>query len=131
MVVDIAVVTVSWHSEAWIPDTARTSSTWLLFHYPGKVTFRKDTLMNNFLPFKHWVNTKSFIIVSNSNNTVKPDLTTTCEQRPPVNNGQFESSTTSLNFIFIRHLCQTATFFRSQEWPLYTGLTVLHLFMGN
>ncbi len=23
--------------------------------------------------------------------TVKPDLTTTCEQRPPVNNGQFES----------------------------------------
>jgi hypothetical protein len=21
--------------------------------------------------------------------TVKPDLTTTCEQRPPVNNGQF------------------------------------------
>ncbi len=56
--------------------------------------------------------------------TVKPDLTTTCEQRPPVNNGQFESSTTSLNLSFIRQLCQTATFFRSQGWPLYPGSTV-------
>ncbi len=51
---------------------------------------------------------------------------------PPVNNGQFESSTASLshqtrlaslNLSFIRHLCQTAAFFRSQGWPLYTGLT--------
>ncbi len=58
--------------------------------------------------------------------TVKPDLTTTCEQRPPVNNGQFESSTTSINLNFIRHLCQTATFFWSRGWPLYTGLTVHH-----
>ncbi len=48
----------------------------------------------------------------------------TCEQRPPVNNGQFESSTASLNLSFIRHLCKTAAFFRSQGWPLYTGLTV-------
>ncbi len=43
-------------------------------------------------------------------NTVKPDLTTTCEQRPHVNNRQFEPSTTSLNLSFIRQLCQTATF---------------------
>ncbi len=57
-------------------------------------------------------------------NTVKPDLTTTCEQRPPVNNGHFESSTASLNLSFIRHLCQTAAFFRPQGWPLYTSLTV-------
>ncbi len=57
--------------------------------------------------------------------TVKPDLTTTCEQRPPVNNGQFESSTASLNLSFIRNLCQTAAFFRSHWWLLYTGLTVL------
>ncbi len=56
--------------------------------------------------------------------TVKPDLTTTCEQRPPVNCGQFEPSTASLNLSFIRHLCLTAAFFRSQGWPLYTGLTV-------
>jgi hypothetical protein len=56
--------------------------------------------------------------------TVKPDLTTTCEQRPPVNNGQFESSTASQNLSFIRHLCLTAAFFRSQGWSLYTGLTV-------
>ncbi len=56
--------------------------------------------------------------------TVKPDLTTTCEQRPPVNNGHFESSTASQNLSFIRHLCLTAAFFRSQGWPLYTGLTV-------
>jgi hypothetical protein len=60
-------------------------------------------------------------------NTVKPDLMTTCEQRPPVNNGQFESSTASQNLSFIRHLCLTAAFFRSQGWPLYTGLTV-HIF---
>jgi hypothetical protein len=38
---------------------------------------------------------------------VKPDLTTTCEQRPPVNSSQIESSTTSVNLSFIRHLCQT------------------------
>ncbi len=57
--------------------------------------------------------------------TVKPDLTTTCEQQPPVNNGQFESSRTSINLSFIRHLCQTASFFWSRGLPLYTGLTVL------
>jgi len=57
--------------------------------------------------------------------TVKPDLTTIYEQRPPVNNGQFESSMASLNLSFIGHLCQTAAFFRSQGWPLYTGLTAL------
>ncbi len=62
-------------------------------------------------------------------NTVKPDLTATCEQRPPVNNGQFESSTTSINLSFIRHLCQTATFFWSRGWPLYTGLTVFKLIL--
>ncbi len=33
---------------------------------------------------------------------------------------QFELSTTSLN------LCQTANFFRSQGWPLYTGLSVFY-----
>jgi hypothetical protein len=57
--------------------------------------------------------------------TVKPDLMTTSEQRPPVNNGQFESSTASQNLSFIRHLYLTAAFFRSQGWPFYTGLTVL------
>ncbi len=56
--------------------------------------------------------------------TVKRYLTTTCEQQPPVNNGQFESSTTSLNISFIRHLCQTAAFYWSQGWSLYRGLTV-------
>ena len=66
---------------------------------------------------------KPFEFVFNPNtilSTVKPD----CEQRPPVNNGQFEPSTASLNLSFIRHLCQTAAFFRPQGWPLYTGLTV-------
>ncbi len=63
--------------------------------------------------------------------TVKPDLTTTCEQRPPVNNGQFEPSTASQNLSFIRHLCLTAAFFRSQGWPLYTGLTVLVVLCGT
>ena len=62
--------------------------------------------------------------------TVKPDLTTTCEQRPPVNNGQFKPSTASLNVSFIRHLCQTAAFFRPQGWPLYTGLTVFNCHMS-
>ncbi len=59
--------------------------------------------------------------------TVKPELTTTCDKRPPVNNGQFETSTASLNLSFIRPLFQTATFFRSQGRPLYTGLTVLEI----
>ena len=59
-----------------------------------------------------------------SGNKAKPALTTTSEQRPPVNNGQFGSLTASLNLTFIRPLFQTATFFRSQGWPLYTGLTV-------
>ncbi len=35
--------------------------------------------------------------------------------------------TTSLNLIFIENLFQTANFFRSQGWPLYTGLTVLQI----
>ncbi len=43
-------------------------------------------------------------------NTVKPELTTTCELRPPVNNGQFDTLTASLNLSFIWHLFQTATF---------------------
>jgi hypothetical protein len=61
--------------------------------------------------------------------TGKPDLTTTCEQWPPVNNSQFEPSTTSINLSFIRHLCQTAAFSRPQGWPLYTGLTVFYIFL--
>jgi hypothetical protein len=61
---------------------------------------------------------------TSKSNTVKPDLKATCEQRPPVNNGQFESSTTNINLSFIIHLCQTATFFWSRGWPLYTGMTV-------
>ncbi len=58
--------------------------------------------------------------------TVKPDLETTCVQWPPVNNSQFESSTTSLTLSFLRHLNQTAAFYRSHGWPLYTGLTVVN-----
>ncbi len=57
--------------------------------------------------------------------TVKPAITATSEQWPPVNNGRFDTSTASLNLTFIRPLFQTATFFRSRGWPLYTGLTVL------
>ena len=61
--------------------------------------------------------------------TVKPTLTTTSEQRPPINNGQFDSSTINLNLTFIRPFFPTTTFFRSQGWSLYTGLTevTLHL----
>jgi hypothetical protein len=40
-----------------------------------------------------------------------------------VNNGHL-LTTASLNLSFIRPLFQTATFFRSQGRPLYTGLTV-------
>ncbi len=60
--------------------------------------------------------------------TVKPVLTTTSEQRPPVNNGQPEGSTTSLNLAshwsFPDNPLHNATFFRSKGWSLYTGLTV-------
>jgi hypothetical protein len=82
------------------------------------------------------INTKSImfaiiiiIFIKNYNYTltctVKPAITATSEQWPPVNNGRFDSSTASLNLTFIRPLFQTATFFRSRGWPLYTGLTVL------
>jgi len=56
--------------------------------------------------------------------TVKPALTTTSDQQLPVNNGWFDSLTISLTLTFIRPLLQMATFFRSQRWSLYTGLTV-------
>jgi hypothetical protein len=61
----------------------------------------------------HDLNDENVVAVSGipgNKYTVKPDLTTTCEQRPPVNNGQFESSTASQNLSFIRHLCLTAVF---------------------
>ncbi len=53
--------------------------------------------------------------------TVKPDLTATREQRPPVNNSQFESSMTSLNFIV------SDTFVKQ---PLFSGprVAVVHSF---
>ncbi len=54
-------------------------------------------------------------------NTVEPALTTTSEQRPPFNNGWFDSSTASLYLTFIRPLFQTATFSKSPGWSLYTG----------
>ncbi len=57
--------------------------------------------------------------------SVNPAFTTTSEQWPPVNNSPFDSSATSLNLTFIRPLFQTANFFRSQGWSLYTDLTAV------
>jgi hypothetical protein len=85
----------------------------------------KKTLTQFFKDMFFFIEECHNIILGERFSTVKPDLTTTCEQRPPVNDGQFKSATTSLNLSFIRHLCQTATFFRSQGWPLYTGMTVV------
>ena len=118
------------------------SSVWSLKHFSNLHTeeninnyFTHPKLLPNFSYFliaekiwvcnKHTTTTITIIVATATATTVKPDLTTTCEQRPPVNNGQFESSTASLNLSFIRHLCLTAIFFRPQGWPLYTGLTVL------
>jgi hypothetical protein len=58
------------------------------------------------------------------NNTVKLALTTTSEQRPPVNNGQFGSLTAILKSHFYQAPLSNGHFFRSQGWPWYTGLTV-------
>jgi hypothetical protein len=63
--------------------------------------------------------------------TVIPVLTTTSEQRPPVNNDRLNPISSKLILIFVEHLLNishlgtTATFLESQECLLYTGLTVL------
>ncbi len=67
--------------------------------------------------------------------TVKPVLTATSEQRPPVNNDRPDSPALiiilRLYQVFWTNLWTTATlwttvtFSGSQGWPLYTGLTVL------
>ncbi len=78
-------------------------------------------LVNKLLQY----NTIYFCISKHQVITVKPALKTTSEQRPPVNNAQFDSSMTSQNLTFIRPIFQTTTFFRSQGRLLYTPLTVL------
>jgi hypothetical protein len=49
-------------------------------------------------------------------------ITATCQQRPDLSHN--DQPTTGL---FQSTLCVTTTFFRSQGWPLYTGLTVYDL----
>ncbi len=44
--------------------------------------------------------------------TFKPELTATSEQRPPVNNGQFNSVTASINLTFIRAPLSNGHFFQ-------------------
>ena len=65
---------------------------------------------------------------------VKPVLTTTSEQRPPVNNNRLESpALLNLQWIYLvfwitlwtmATIWTTGTFWGSQGWPLYTGLIV-------
>jgi hypothetical protein len=50
-------------------------------------------------------------------------ITATCQQRPDLSHN--DQPTTGL---FQSTLCVTTTFFRSQGWPLYTGLTVIVMF---
>ncbi len=60
-------------------------------------------------------------------NTVKPVLTTTSKQRPPVNNGQSEATTTTWipRQAFSDHpWTLNGLFFRPRGWSLYLGLTV-------
>lgn len=61
--------------------------------------------------------------------TVKPALTATSEQRPPVNNDRPESpAQLNLQLIFLvfwTTLQTMATFWISKCWLLYTGLTVI------
>jgi len=56
--------------------------------------------------------------------TVKPELTATSEERTPVNNGQYNLVTASINLTFIIAPLSNGHFFRPREWPLHTGLTV-------
>ncbi len=62
------------------------------------------------------------------NHTVKPVLTTTSEQWPPLYNSQASLIPSSLSLIIQSfdnsHFWTTATFLVSQGWPLYIGLTV-------
>jgi len=77
---------------------------------------------------------KQIRIKRNFGITVKPVLTATSEQRPPVNNDQPKFPaliiTLQLYQVFWTNLWTTATlwttvtFSGSQGWPLYTGLTV-------
>ncbi len=55
---------------------------------------------------------------------MKPALTATSEQQPPVNNDRYKSVTASLNLNFIRAPLSSGLFFRLQGWLLYTGLTI-------
>ena len=79
-------------------------------------------------------NAESCSTLNNLWNTVKPVLTATSEQRPPVNNDRPKSPALiiilRLYQVFWTNLWTTATlwttvtFSGSQGWPLYTGLTV-------
>ncbi len=60
--------------------------------------------------------------------TIKPELTTTSELKPPVINDHYFEVPFSINreqgTLNSDHLSTTTTIFGSQGWSLYTGLTV-------
>ncbi len=66
----------------------------------------------------------NFFVPRRFQNTVKPELTATSEQRPPVNNGRYNLVTASKNLTFIIATLSSGRFFRSRGLPLSTGLTV-------
>ncbi len=88
---------------------------------PGRFEMEASSPIISFLLYS------SFNWLKKGKQLLKPALKTPSEQGPPVNNGWFDSSLTSLNPTFIRHLFQTATFFRSQGGLLNTGSTVFFL----
>jgi hypothetical protein len=63
--------------------------------------------------------------------TVKPELTATSEQRPPVNDGQYNSVMARINLTFIRAPLSNSHFFRSRWWPLCTGLNVICICLNS
>ncbi len=64
---------------------------------------------------------------------VKPLLTTTSEQQPPVYKGQASVNIDSPNInvqpLNNNHFWTMATIFESQGWPLYTELTVFKIML--
>ena len=101
---------------------AVTASLRLTYHW----SFSDNPLHNN-----HIFQVPRVAVVHMFDCTVIPELTTTSEQRPPVNNDWLNPISSKLILIFVEHILNishlgtTATFLESQECLLYTGLTVL------
>jgi|LakMenEpi03Aug12_release.lakeMendotaPanAssembly.Ray.scaffolds.fasta_scaffold981275_1 hypothetical protein len=54
----------------------------------------------------------SYGLVDETNNTVKPELTATSEQQPPINKGRYNLVTASIKLTFIKAPLSNSHFFQ-------------------